>query len=363
MKLILLITGLGMGGAETQVSNLADKFAEKGFDVTLAYILEPALVKPSNPNIKLVWLGGTKSPFGMLMALKNLIKLVRTDKPNVVHSHMFHANILARVVRVFAPMPKLISTAHSNNEGGKTRMLAYRLTNFLANVFTNVSDNAVLAFEQKKAVTKNKMLSVGNGINTDYFQFNEKARQKLRSNLRLVDKKVFIAIGRFHEAKDYPNLINAFNHLYQQNKNVHLLIIGDGELRSDIEKQIQSLGLLESINLLGIRYDIPQLLSTADVFVLSSAWEGFGLVVAEAMACERIAIGTNSGGVANIIGDAGFIVPVRNPNALAKAMQKAMLLSENEAKELGRKARSRVLDQFSLDTVVEKWERIYESKE
>lgn len=363
MKITLLITGLAMGGAENQVVNLADKFADKGFDVTLAYMLEPALVKPSNPNIKLVWLEGTKSPLGMFKALKNFIKLVRTSKPDVVHSHMFHANILARVARVFAFMPKLISTAHNTNEGGGARMLSYRLTNFLSTVFTNVSDDAVLAFEQKNAVAKGKMLSVGNGINTNYFLLDKEIRQTLRSELGLSDKKVFIAIGRYHEQKDYPNLISAFNNLYQHNKNTHLLIVGDGELRPSIENQIQELGLQEHISLLGMRRDIPQLLSAADIYVMSSAWEGLPLVIAEAMSVEKVMVATDCGGTVQLIGDAGFIVPPKNSTALAEAMQKAINLSENEASTLGSKARARVLEHFSLDAAVDKWIEIYEFTE
>jgi len=347
-KILLVITGLGMGGAENQVVNLADKFAEKGFDVTIAYMLEPVMVEPKNKNVKLVWLGATKSPFGILTALKNLVKLIRENKPDVVHSHMFHANILARVARIFAPVPMLVSTAHSNNEGGKIRMLAYRLTNFLSDVFTNVSIDAVRTFEEKKAVGKGKMLAVGNGIDVAYFKFSSDARMKIRNELGLAEKKVFIAIGRFHEAKDYPNLIDAFAKVVSSNDNCHLLIVGDGELRSVIEEKIAQLDLQRSVTLLGVRKDIPDLLSTSDVFVLSSAWEGFGLVVAEAMSCERIVIGTDSGGVANIIAQYGYVVPARDPDSLAQGMQKALALSEVGASELGQKARQRIIQILSM---------------
>lgn len=153
MSVLFVITGLGMGGAENQVVNLADKLADKGLDVIIAYMLEPVMVEPKNKSVKLVWLGGVKSPFGMFVALKNLVKLIRTNHLDVVHSHMFHANILARLSCIIAPVPILVSTAHNTNEGGKVRMLAYRLTNFLSDVFTNVSIDAVRAFEQKKAVS------------------------------------------------------------------------------------------------------------------------------------------------------------------------------------------------------------------
>lgn len=359
MKIIYVITGLGMGGAENQVVNLADKFAEKSFDVTIAYLLEPVMVEPNNKNVKLVWLGGTKSPFGMFSALKNLVKLIRKNKPDVVHGHMFHANILARVARIFAPVPMLVSTAHSNNEGGKIRMLAYRLTNFLSDVFTNVSIDAVRTFEEKKAVSKGKILSVSNGIDVSYFKFSPDSRLSVRNELGLAEKKVFIAIGRFHEPKDYPNLIDAFAKVVSRSEDCHLLIVGDGELRSVIENQIAQLGLQQKITLLGLRKDIPQLLSTADIYVMSSAWEGLPLVIAEAMSVERVIVATDCGGTAQLIGEAGYLVPPRNSSALAQGMCNALALSEVEAAELGQKARQRIVEHFSLDAAVQKWLAIY----
>ncbi|MBJ7582589.1 glycosyltransferase [Aeromonas veronii] len=358
-KIMFVITGLGMGGAENQVVNLADKLAERGFIVTIAYMLEPVMVEPKNENVQLVWLGGRKSVLSMLAALKNLVKLIRSNKPDVVHSHMFHANILTRVTRILAPISRLVSTAHNTNEGGNARMLAYRLTNRFSDVFTNVSTDAVLAFEQKKAVSKGKMLAVGNGINVSDFVFTDEARISIRSELGLDGKKVFIAIGRFQEQKDYPNLINALAKVILCSENCHLLIVGDGELRKVLEQQIAELELQKSVTLLGIRKDIPQLLSAADIYVMSSAWEGLPLVIAEAMAVERVMVATDCGGTSQLIRDAGYLVPPRDPDSLAKGMMSALALSAAEATELGQKARLRIVEQFSLDAAVQKWLDIY----
>ncbi|MEG4313856.1 glycosyltransferase [Pseudomonas sp. FIP_A4] len=348
-----------MGGAENQVVNLADELAIRGHKVTLAYVLKPALVLPRNEQVEVIWLGGTKSLLGMASAYINLAKLIKKFKPDVVHSHMFHANILSRLVRVVSKVPRLVCTAHSNNEGGKARMLTYRLTDRLADEFTNVSQRAVLAFEQKKAAPAGRMLAVFNGIDTQRFSFNPEARQRLRAELDIDQSEVFISIGRFHEAKDYPNLLDAFASLGNSQADIHLLIVGDGELRSQIEQAIDSLGLQSKITLLGIRKDVPELLSAADVFVLSSAWEGFGLVVAEAMACERVVIATNSGGVAEVLGGNGFLVASRDMEALAGAMQTALDLPESAAKQYGAESRQHVIENFSLASVVDRWLEIY----
>jgi glycosyltransferase involved in cell wall biosynthesis len=349
-----------MGGAENQVVNLADELAARGHKVTLAYLVKPALVEPSNKQIKVVWLGGSKTFFGMVKAYINLAKLIKQIKPNVVHSHMFHANLMTRLVRLISKVTRLVCTAHSNNEGGKVRMLAYRLTDKMAHEFTNVSKGAVLSFENKKAAPIGRMSITHNGIDTERFRFKPILRHELRARLDIQHCKVFISIGRFNEAKDYPNLLDAFSKVISCHANLHLLIVGDGELRSKIQHKIQELSLEESVSLLGVRRDIPELLSAADVFVLPSSWEGFGLVVAEAMACERVVIATDSGGVAEVLGDSGFLIPPRDSTALASAMQAALNLSSDMASKFGLSARQRVVENFSLDSAVERWLKIYE---
>src|SRR5699024_4236056 len=152
-------------------------------------------------------------------------------------------------------IPRLVCTAHSSNEGGSLRMLAYRLTNSLGDVFTNVSQEAVEAFEKKKAAPTGKMIATHNGIDTHKFSFSQAARQRLRQELNLARANVFIAIGRFHPAKDYPNLFNAFTQVLKQNNNCKLLVVGDGELRPQLEVLLQQFAIQDHVQLLGVRYD------------------------------------------------------------------------------------------------------------
>lgn len=358
-RILFVITGLGMGGAENQVVSIADELSNRGYEVSIAYIIEPLILLPKNKNVKFVFLDGKKSIKGIFKAYINLVKLIDSVKPDIVHSHMYHANILTRLAKLFSKIPKLVCTAHSNNEGGKFRMFIYRITNFLGDVFTNVSEKAVCEFEYKKAVSKNIMLAMHNGIDTNKFIFNHESRDLLRKELKIENKRVFISIGRFDEAKDYPNLLNAFSILYKKYKDIHLLIVGDGSLRVTIESMIINLNIEESVTLLGIRKDVEKLLSASDIFVLSSAWEGFGLVVAEAMACERIVIATNCGGVSEVLGNCGFLVKPKNSNELYKAMNKAYLIDRKESEIIGILGRRRIIEKYSLKSVIDKWEDIY----
>ena len=355
MKILYVITGLGLGGAEKVVADLADQMHALGHDVKIAYLTGDVQIKPASTDVEIIALH-LNSAKHFLLASKKYRKLVKSFRPDVVHAHMVHANIFTRLNRVLCPVPKLICTAHSSNEGGKARMLAYRLTNRLSDINTNVSQEATQAMISKGAFTQKTVVTVYNGINLNKFKSDTKSIRLEQNTLN------FITVGRFTDAKDYPNLINAFAILKKNNRAINLTIVGDGELRDQIESLIKELELEEDVTLLGRRSDIPQLLSQADIFVLASKFEGFGLVVAEAMACESYVVATDSGGVAEVMGNTGKLVPIQNSQALADALQNAMALSSKDRMQNNRKARARVEQLFSLETSVQKWLALYEAK-
>lgn len=361
MKILFVITGLSIGGAEHQVLGLADKLSSMGHQIKIAYLTGPARLLPNDPKINIVFIGISKSPFGFVHGYLRLRYLIQDFKPDIVHSHMVHANLLARLVRINTKVPKLVCTAHNTNEGGRHRMLSYRATDFLADIFTNVSKEAVDAFEAKGAAPPGRMLAVYNGIDTQKFSPNCIKRTSVRNQFRADPYKIILAIGRLVEAKDYPNLINAFANTAKKIRNIKLWIIGDGPLRESLENMVIELGLKERVTFLGTRHDteIPGIMQAADVFVLSSSWEGFGLVVAEAMATEKIVVATDSGGVRELVDDCGLLVARQDSEALACAMEKALNMTPDQAKIIGEKARQRIIENFSLDHAVERWLEIY----
>jgi len=360
MKIAFVITGLGVGGAEKVVTSLADALVQKGHEVIIVYLTGSALVLPVNPDIRIIDLE-VNSIKGMIFAYFKLRQILLDFKPDVVHSHMVHANILTRLLRLTVPMPRLISTAHNVNEGGSLRMLFYRLTDRLTNISTNVSQEAVDSFIEQKAVKPGRMIAVHNGIDTNLFSCCKDERMALRNEMGLDENiRVLLAVGSFTEQKDYPNLLNAFASISSSGIDAYLLIVGDGPLRSDIEALAATLGIIDKVRFLGLRHDVPALMSGCDVFVLSSAWEGFGLVVAEAMACERVVVATDCGGVREVVGDAGFLVPPRDSDKLSRALTEALELPEEDRMRLGLLARERVESFYSMDAALEKWSRLYQ---
>jgi glycosyltransferase involved in cell wall biosynthesis len=361
MKILFVITSLGIGGAERQVLNLADSLSAMGHQIQIAYLTGPARLMPKNPNIKVVPISISKSPFRFARGYLRLRRLISDFKPDVVHSHMVHGNLLARVVRLTTKIPKLVCTAHNTNEGGWPRMFAYRLTDSLADISTNVSKEAVEVFEAKGAAPPGRMLVIYNGIDTQKFSPDSAERESFRNKFAVGSDKIILAVGRLSKQKDYPNLVNAFKNISRKAENIRLWIIGDGPLRESLESLVAELGLIERVMFLGTLHDndIPNFMRAADVFVLSSAWEGFGLVVAEAMATEKVVVATNSGGVKEVVGNCGFLVPPQDSEALAYALEKALNMTSEQAKVIGEKSRKRIVENFSLDSVVERWLEIY----
>lgn len=364
MNILYLITGLGVGGAEKQTMLLADTMMEKGHNVILVSLTGDTLVKTKS-KMKVIELRMKKNGIGFLFALIKLRHIVKQFSPDVIHSHMFHANIFARLLRLTIKLPHLVCTAHSINEGGKARMLAYQLTDKLASISTNVCDEAVNAFIEKKASFPKKMIMVPNGIDTDKFKYSSTVGQAKRDELNIEkNTNVLLAIGRLTEAKDYPNLLNAFAYFLKSssiNKKSLLYIVGSGELDYELKKMAQELSITEYVIFLGGRDDIVELMSMADVFILSSEWEGVPLVIAEAMACERFIIATDVGGVKKLVGNCGYIVPSNNYMELSNSIISALDLGFDNRRKIGKLARNRIVLNNSIHQVADRWIDIYDN--
>lgn len=351
MKIIYLITGLGMGGAERVVVDLADEMTNLGNKVVIVYLTGEVITRPNNSDIEIIHLN-LNNIFQLYKASKNYRNIVRNFKPDVIHAHMIHANIFARLNRIGCPVPKLICTAHNSNEGGLLRMKGYKFTNFLSDYNTNVSSEATEALISKGAFTSGNLKTIYNGIDLKKFNQNYSCDKE--------GKTVFLTVGRFNKQKDYPNLLRAV-YLFKKEylDDFVFYVVGDGELKDQIVDLISELDLCDNIKLLGRRSDIPLLMNKADYFVLASEYEGFGLVVAEAMACGTFVIATDSGGVAEVMGETGILVPPKNSQLLSEALLEATSLSEEKIKKNKTLASNRVIDQFSLQSSVTKWLEIY----
>lgn len=361
-KVCLITTQLGMGGAETQVCALADGLSQNGFRVIIINMIGEPVVRPKDASVEVLNLYINKrKPASLVIALFKLNRFLRNYKAEIVHSHAVHANILARLLRINCRFPVLISTAHSTNEGGYILNLLYRLTDRLSDLTTNVSDEAVQVYIQKNIAPKDKIIRVYNGIDVEKFKHNLFRADNVKENLGISSNEIMVlAVGRLAEEKDYPNLFDAIKILEEESGYIfRICIVGQGHLEAHLKTYVKHTALRSKVDFLGIRRDIPDLMSAANLFVLPSAWEGFGLVVAEAMACECIVVATDSGGVREVVADEGFLCPPRNAPALAQAIQQAVELDDKRQMDLQHRARRRIEQNFSIDIIVMKWSELY----
>lgn len=357
MKIIYVITGLGMGGAETQVCNLADEFSSLGHKVTIIYLTGDKVVTPTSTDINIIALDMKKTVSSTVRSLFKLTKVIKAIKPDVVHSHMVHANLLTRISRLFTKMPLLLTTAHNSNEGGKLRMLAYRFTDKLANFTTNVGQESVNAFISAKAVPSERIVSMPNGINIDIFHPDESIKQNIRSDFQLDNQqKMVLAVGRNDIQKDYPNMLKSIS-LLSKELNYKLFIVGlDVEF---LQPQVDSFELSQNIELLGLRTDVDQLMAAADILLMSSEWEGLPIVIGEAMASECNIVTTNAGGCKEWLTTNEKPVEVKNAKSLADSLTAKLKLSDDELSLIGQANRNHIIKQFSLAGIVAKWQIMY----
>jgi glycosyltransferase involved in cell wall biosynthesis len=203
-----------------------------------------------------------------------------------------------------------------------------------------------------------------NGIDVSEFKPNKDARENLRAELGI--KKVEIVVGmaaRFNPQKDHQNFIQAAKIINDRYLNVRFVLCGrgvDGN-NKEITTWIDESGLKDKISLLGERRDLSRLYNAWDINVLSSCGESFPNAVAEAMSCGIPCAATDVGDSALIIGDTGLVVPPRDAASLAGAVLK-LLKDEKLRQRLGKKARKRIIDLFSLKNISEQYEKLFDEE-
>jgi glycosyltransferase involved in cell wall biosynthesis len=364
MRIAYLLNSLGMGGAERHTIALAEWMAEHGHSVLLISLL-PRQTEQWPTQLEVVHLGLRKTPVSILSALFRARRVLKSFRPELVHSHTFPANMFARVLRLLGASPAVLSTMHNVFEGGRARMLAYRLTDVLALRTTTVSEAVARHAQETKAVPSRKRIVLPNAINVSEFTPDPTRRSATRAGHGANDDFIWLAAGRIVSAKGFLNLLEAFAQVWVEHPQTQLWIAGEHPRtkspRAEYTGLIVPKGTTERIHQLGLIRDMPALLDAADGFVLSSAWEGMPLVVGEAMAMEKPVVATDVGGVHELLGDTGTIIPSRDPDALAKAMLDVMRRPIQLRRVLGRAARERVVTQFDARILFPKWELLYRS--
>ncbi|AZN43302.1 glycosyltransferase [Paenibacillus albus] len=344
-----------------QVTELALGLRRRGWLVQVVSMTKPKALENElrAEGIEVVSLQ-MKSGIPDPRAILRLKAHLHSFRPDIVHSHLVHANILTRITRLFAHMPVLLTTAHNTNEGGKLRMLMYSLTDRLCELTTNVSHDAVESYIRKKVSPRHKIRMMPNGVNLQKYANDKGKGQLTRNELGIGNTFAWLAVGRFTEAKDYPTLLRAWEIVLRSHEGV-LLLAGDGPDHGAIRELAKELKIEEHVRFLGVRKDIPQLMNAANAYVMSSLWEGMPMVLLEASASELPIVATDVGGNREVVRDgvSGYLSESANFRKLAEQMLRMMELGAEERESMGRNSREYVMRNYEMEAVISRWEDIY----
>ncbi|MGI4727136.1 MAG: glycosyltransferase [Janthinobacterium lividum] len=359
MKIVYLITGLRLGGAENQLLFLADNMQQMGYEVLVIAMESGGVLKDNfiakNINVAELDISGANT---LISGYRKFKAVVNNFSPDVVHAHMIHANLFARFFKLFNRRFRLICTAHNIREGSSMLMNCYYLTRKIADWSTNVSKEAFDVFVQKKYFDPEKSSYVPNAIDTNLFHPNQHNDQSLRERLGLAeDAYVYFTAGRLHEQKNHQMLLQAFKIVHDHLKQAVLVVAGEGPLQKILDKNSMDLGISNHVLFLGRRDDVPALMNSCNCFVLSSKFEGFGLVIGEAMAMQKAVIATDCGGVKEVMGGYGRLINVDDVTGLADAMLQTYKMPYPI--EYLNNARKHIENNYAVSIVINKWMQLY----
>lgn len=352
-----------IGGAEQQVILLARGLESRGWLVSVVALTGSggnAARELAQEGVEFISLGmrkGLLDPRGWL----RFQLWLRRAAPHVVHAHLTQPAWLARWSRVAAHVPVVVDTLHSSATGGLIRRLGYRLSDFLADRVTAVSQAAAQAHLAARTVSPGKLEIIPNGVSPERWRPDPQIRAAARRELGLTGEFLWLAAGRLEPVKDYPTLLRAMAILPER---ANLIIAGCGWLEAQLTALSAELGLSGRVRFLGFAHHLHRWMQAADAYVLTSLWEGLPTVLIEASAAGLPAVATDVPGVREALGpgaDAARLAPRGDSVALARAMAGLMQAPPQAREAIGARARQFALEQFSLETVLSRWERLYQT--
>lgn len=362
VDVLFVTTDLAVGGAENQVQDLALRLSARGWRIALVSMMptEMSTERLHSAGVRVEDLALARGSADV-RGIVRLRQVVRRLRPQLVHSHMIHANLLARITRTVAPIPVLVCTSHNVNEGGQLRTWAIRLTDGLANRTTHVSRVGLDQYLRRHAVAPRKASWIPNGVDLRRFERHDESRSLTRATLGVSDTSfLWLTVGSLTRQKAQHRLVHAFAEIQEE---AILAIVGEGPLRTELEELARETHQDDRIRFLGLRADVEALMSAADAFVLSSSWEGLPLVLIEAASSHLPIVSTNVGGCGEIVEDGinGTLVASLSSAALSSAMQHIMALPADSLLAMGDRGRTLMDKQYDIDHVVTQWEDLYGS--
>ncbi|MFZ5992726.1 MAG: glycosyltransferase [Deinococcota bacterium] len=356
MRVLQVINTLALAGAETLVKDIVLRLREHGIE-TDVYVLR-RLDSPLEEDLKRAGVslfGSTNLSVYSPKQVWSLAKHLSSHRYDLLHVHLFPAQLWAVIAAKFLNHRiNLVTTEHSTHN----RRRRWYFRHLDQQMYCQYSQIACISEGTKRALLNwlptlaGKTHIVQNGVDVARFaqseSFNKTALLGIQPEAPLV-----LCVGRLEEPKDHATLLNAISRL----EGVHLALVGDGPLRTELEALAAHLSITQQVHFLGRRTDIPRILKTADIYVQPSRWEGFGIATLEAMAAGLPIVASDVPGLADLVGNAGMLFPAGNVDTLADCLR--LLLSRPDVRsELAQRAINRA-SEYDIGSTVERYLDLY----
>lgn len=363
LKICFLIRSLGLGGAERQLTLLANGLAERGWDVSIA-VLYPGgpLEAELTTGVRVKWVG-KRHRWEAGSVLFRLWRWLRQERPNVLHSYLSVPNIVSAVLGAVVPSLKIVWGVRAS----RLELDAYdrftALTERAVPLFARRADLIIANSEAGRlhclasGYPGARVIVIPNGIDTRRFVRDQEARVRQRAAWGVrADETLIGLVGRLDATKGHEIFLRAASCLSKRHPGVRHICIGDGPeaARAALKAMAENLKIADRILWLPAVHDMPAVYSALDVACSSSFTEGFSNVLGEAMACGVPCVATRVGDSERLIGETGEVVPPGDPEALCRAWKKILPRIEREGELLGRRCRERILTHYTREHLLDR---------
>lgn len=370
MKVMHLIVGLETGGAEKMLCRLVKQMEDHShiiISLTAVGALGQELIA-SGYSVYALDFRLSRS----VRALRKFWSLIRQHRPDVIQTWMYHSDLLGGLVGMIAGHRNIVWNVRNT----QIPQRSFSTTAFvikLCALFSRYLPHSIVccahaALESHAALgyDRSRMVVIPNGYDVDIWKPLPRSKSDIRLSFGLPMDAVIVGIvGRFDLLKDYDNFVEAAGIVASTSSSLHAFVmvgrnVDDSNMK--LAAMISAKGRHARFHLLGERKDIAEIMSTFDVYCLSSKAEGFPNVVAEAMLMEVPCVVTDVGDAALIVGSTGLVVPQGQPIALAKAISALANMDPLKRQKMGRSARQSVIDNFAMESVAKRYQSLYEVK-
>jgi glycosyltransferase involved in cell wall biosynthesis len=371
MRVLQIISSLSTGGAETMLRNVLSQWNSREIQTMVISLTTRDPVGPQIERLGIPVLA-LESRHGVLtprQALR-LASAAASWRPDLVHAWMYHANVVAYGLAALLRRrsPAIVTSVRGALNAPDKQKPMLRLVRRLDARLSGRADAVVF----NSAVSARQHVEVGyrarhisiipNGFDVSRFAPSAVARREIRRLLGCDDEPLVGLIGRFNVLKGQRVFLEAAKIVVSRHERCRFLLVGRGcdPANALLSGWVMELGLEGRVLLLGERSDMPAIDCSLDVVVSASLSESFPNAIGEAMACGVPAVVTDVGDCSELIGDSGRVVPARDARALAEAIGDLLGIEPPRRAELGRRARSRIVDRYALEAVASRYGALYE---